>query len=173
MCCKPDLSGLGPLGCVSSMALWTTPLIMHNCLSERDEVSLCKQNLAVTLVQFFHTLKTWLLHLWFMVKGPFPTVHLHRWYKMHGMMHWKGRTIYTGRDVQPFNTVTWCRHMKHFGHSLSGMLAVSELHIACAWSVVYTEIETPSSPHRPCIHCWGCIVLTEICRNQKEFSLYP
>lgn len=79
----------------------------------------------------------------FMVKGPFPTVHLHRWYKMHGMMHWKGITIYTGRDVQPFNTVTWCRRMKHFGHSLSGMLAVSELHIACAWSVVYTEIETP------------------------------
>lgn len=42
----------------------------------------------------------------FMVKGPFPTVHLHRWYKMQGMMNWKGITIYTGRDVQPFNTVT-------------------------------------------------------------------
>lgn len=42
----------------------------------------------------------------FMVKGLFPPVHLHIWYKMHGMMDWKGITIYTGRDVQPFNTVT-------------------------------------------------------------------
>lgn len=24
----------------------------------------------------------------FMVKGPFPTVHLLRWYQMHEMMNW-------------------------------------------------------------------------------------
>lgn len=112
-CCNIKLSVLGPLDCISLMALWTIPSIICNCLWEGHGIFPCKRNLVDQSPTLSHTQE---------VIAGFM-IHLHICYKIYEMMNSKYINIYTVRSVQPSDIVTWC-HIKHCGHSLSGMHSV-------------------------------------------------